>query len=174
MSSLVRGDVCLFCLLGFFVPVLVCYWTFSLLNFHLLSNSSRSDDRPCHEIDRQSLQKKQKHFSFAKCNVSRPGFHSKIHQMLHLPQKVTLELHILLPLPLTLLYSTLLDCTLLDPALLYCILLDSSLLDATLLASTLLYSTRLDATLLDSTLLDFTQMLLDFTGMLLVYRKLLS
>ena len=36
---------------------LVCVWTSSLLHIYLLSNSSRSVDRPCHELDRQSLQK---------------------------------------------------------------------------------------------------------------------
>ena len=43
---------------------LVCVWTSSLLHIHLLSNSSRSVDRPCHELDRQSLQKKLIYFAF--------------------------------------------------------------------------------------------------------------
>ena len=37
---------------------LLCVWTSSLLRIYLLSNSSRSVDRPCHELDWQSLQKK--------------------------------------------------------------------------------------------------------------------
>ena len=94
---------------------------------------------------------------------------------MHLPRKVTLELHQVLRLPLhevwrrlyltlldtTLLDSTLLDSTLLDTTLLDSTLLDSTLLDTTLLDSTLLDSTLLDTTLLDSTLLDST--LLDTT-----------
>ena len=34
-----------------------CFWTSSLLRISLLSNSSRSVDRPCHELDRHSRQK---------------------------------------------------------------------------------------------------------------------
>ena len=39
------------------------------------------------------------HFSIEKYNVSRPILHSHIHQVLRLPQKVTLELHQVLHLP---------------------------------------------------------------------------
>ena len=47
---------------GFWVGVgfcfgLVCFLTSSLLRIYLLSNSLRSVDRPCHELDRQTLQK---------------------------------------------------------------------------------------------------------------------
>ena len=38
-------------------------------------------------------------FSIEKYNISRPGLHSKTHQVLHLPRKVTLELHQVLHLP---------------------------------------------------------------------------
>ena len=38
-------------------------------------------------------------FSIEKYNLSRPGLHSKTHQVLHLPRKVTLELHQILRLP---------------------------------------------------------------------------
>ena len=38
-------------------------------------------------------------FSAEKCNVSTPGYYSKIHQVLHLPWKVALELHQMLHLP---------------------------------------------------------------------------
>ena len=38
-------------------------------------------------------------FSIEKYNVWRPILHSNIHQMLHLPQKVALELHQILRLP---------------------------------------------------------------------------
>ena len=38
-------------------------------------------------------------FSIVKYNVSSPILHSKIHQVLRLPQKVTLDLHRILPLP---------------------------------------------------------------------------
>ena len=48
------GVVFLFGLFGF-VFVFVLYFGHQV--FHLLSNSSRSVDRPCHELDRQSLQK---------------------------------------------------------------------------------------------------------------------
>ena len=37
-----------------------CFWTSSLLRISQLSNSSRSVDRPCQELDRHSLQKKSK------------------------------------------------------------------------------------------------------------------
>ena len=38
-------------------------------------------------------------FSIVKYNVSRPILHSNLHQVLHLPQKVTLDLHQVLHLP---------------------------------------------------------------------------
>ena len=38
-------------------------------------------------------------FSIEKYNISRPGLHSKTHQVLHLPRRVTLELHQILRLP---------------------------------------------------------------------------
>ena len=38
-------------------------------------------------------------FSIEKYNSSRSGYHSKFHQMLHLPRKVTLELHQTVRLP---------------------------------------------------------------------------
>ena len=38
-------------------------------------------------------------FSIEKYNISRPGLHSKTHQVLHRPRKVTLELHQVLHLP---------------------------------------------------------------------------
>ena len=38
-------------------------------------------------------------FSIEKYNIARPRYHSKIHQVLHLPRKVTLELHQMLRLP---------------------------------------------------------------------------
>ena len=38
-------------------------------------------------------------FSIVKYNVSRPILHSNLHQVLHLPRKVTLELHQILRLP---------------------------------------------------------------------------
>ena len=49
-SGFCVGVVCCF---GWF-----CFWTSSLLHIDLLSNSLRSFDRPCHELDRQTLQKK--------------------------------------------------------------------------------------------------------------------
>ena len=47
---------------GFCVGVVCCFgwfclWTSSLLHIYLLSNSLRSVDRRCHELDRQTLQK---------------------------------------------------------------------------------------------------------------------
>ena len=130
-------------------------------------------------------------FSIEKYNVSRPGFHSKIHPSAALPRKVTLQLHQGPRLPkwkLTLLHLTLLhwptwldstwlystlptwrDSTLLDSTLLDLLTwLDSTLLDLTLLDSTLPDSTWLDSTLLDSTPLDSTLLdstLLDSTGL---------
>ena len=56
MSSLARGGVVVLFVLVLFL-FLVCVWTSSLLHIYLLSNSSRSVDRPCRELDRQSLQK---------------------------------------------------------------------------------------------------------------------
>ena len=38
-------------------------------------------------------------FSIEKCNISRSGYHSKFHQILRLPRKVTLQLHRILRLP---------------------------------------------------------------------------
>ena len=38
-------------------------------------------------------------YSIEKCNISRSGYHSKFHQMLRAPRKMTLELHQMLRLP---------------------------------------------------------------------------
>ena len=114
--------------------------------------------------------------SIEKYNISRSGYHSKFHQMLHLPQKVTLELHQILRRPrkvtlelhqivhlpgkvtlerhqkllrFSILYSSLLLAALLYSSLLFATLLDSSLLFATLLVhSTLLFATLRYSTLL--------------------------
>ena len=141
-------------------------------------------------------------FSIVKYNVSSPILHSNIHQVLRLPQKVTLdlhqilrkvtlELHQILPLPrkvtlelhqvLHLPRKVTLDLhqvmhlprkVTFELHLLYY----STLLDATLFDSTLLDSTLLDSTLLDSTLLDSTLLdttLLDTTLLDLLYLTLL-
>ena len=54
MFSLTRSGV-----VGLLALVLLlflfCVWTSSLLHIHLLFDSSRSVDRPCYELDRQSL-----------------------------------------------------------------------------------------------------------------------
>ena len=115
--------------------------------------------------------------SFKKYNVSRPGFHSKIHQVLHLPRKVTLEIPQVLHLPRkvtlelpqvpkccacheksnrTLLYWTLPYSALLYLTLLYLTLLYSTLLYLTLPYLALLYLILLYLTLLYLTLLYLT------------------
>ena len=121
-------------------------------------------------------------FSIEKYNVSRPILHSNIHQMLHLPPKVPLELHQILRLPrkvtlelhqvlrlprkvtlelhqvLHLPRKVTLELHQVLRLPLYCnwTLLYSTLLDTTLLDSTLLDTILLDSTLLESTLLDTT------------------
>jgi len=46
-----------------------------------------------------AVRARQKQFLFKNGNTSRSGYHSKFHQMLRLPQKVTHELHQMLHLP---------------------------------------------------------------------------
>ena len=123
-------------------------------------------------------------FSIEKYNVSRPGFHSKIHPSAALPRKVTLQLHQGPRLPnenwhysTWLYFIDLLDLTLLDSSLLY--LLDVTLLYLTLLYLTylldltLLYLTWLYLTLPFLTLLDLTLLYLTLLHLTLLYLTLL-
>ena len=88
-------------------------------------------------------------------------------QVLHLPRKVTLELH------QNIAPTTLLDTTLLDSTWLYS-LLDTTLLDLTLDSTLLDSTTLLDTTLLDLTLLYLTWLYSTWLFLTLLYLTLLD
>ena len=68
MSFLAWGGVVVLFVLVLFL-FLLCFWTFSLLRIYLLSNSSRSVDRPCHELDSRSAIATKKRVASGACGV---------------------------------------------------------------------------------------------------------
>ena len=88
-----------YCVLQNTIPVLLCTTKY-------YSSTVRSDHDPRMKpslrnppLNRGYFSRPPRAFCIEKCNISRSGYHSKFHEILHLPRKVTLELHQMLRLP---------------------------------------------------------------------------
>ena len=93
-------------------------------------------------------------FCMEKYNISRSGYLSKLHQVLRLLRRVTLQLHQILRLPRNM-HPTLLNASILYSSILYASLLHTSIFYASILYASILHASILYASILWASILSW-------------------